>query len=97
MKTLMVALPVLVCCSAYGFGGRVHIMVNVVDSMTGAPIPNMKVHGGFRNASPRWGVSAKDNSDEKVTEKTISAPSLDSSATRGPEGDCTWRHRKETI
>ena len=67
MKTLMVALPVLVCCSAYGFGGRVHIMVNVVDSMTGAPIPNMKVHGGFRNSSPGWGIASKDNSDEKVT------------------------------
>ena len=67
MKTLMVVLPVLACCSAYGFGGRVHITVNVLDSMTGAPIPNMKVHGGFRNSSPGWGIASKDNSDEKVT------------------------------
>ena len=50
-------------------GGTARLAVKVVDSSTGEPIPNMNVHGGFRNYPRGWGISSKDNSDDAVTDR----------------------------
>ncbi len=55
-------------CSTFGFGNA-RLGVRVVDSETGHPLPDLRVHGGFLNYSPGWGVAAKDNGDEKITDQ----------------------------
>ena len=67
MKTVMVVTVVSMCCAAYG-SGRAYLGVKVVDSDTGEPIQGVKVHGGFINASPSWGVAGKDDNDESTTD-----------------------------
>lgn len=51
----------------YGIGNA-RLAVMVVDSETQAPLPGLRVHGGFLNYSRGWGIAAKDNSDEGVTD-----------------------------
>ena len=49
-------------------GGVARLGVKVVDSETGQPIPQIKVYGGFKNYPKAWGIGAKNNSDEEVTD-----------------------------
>ena len=70
MRSKVITLVVFVAafCSAFGFGNA-RLGVRVIDSETGHPLSGLRVHGGFLNYSPRWGVAAKDNGDEKITDQ----------------------------
>lgn len=67
MKIKIAVILALFVVSSYA-GGIAHLGVKVVDSETGQPIPKIKVYGGFKNYSKGWGIAAKNNSDEDVTD-----------------------------
>ncbi len=68
MKTLVCVAAGIISGVAIA-GGTAYLSVKVVDSETGMPIPGMRVHGGFLNCSPGWGIAAKDNGDDAVTDR----------------------------
>lgn len=67
MRRTMFAAMLSACCAVCG-AGRAYLGVKVIDSDTGITIPNLKVHGGFGNSSPGWGIAGKDNNDEALTD-----------------------------
>lgn len=67
MKIKIVAILTLLVATSYA-GGVAHLGIKVVDSETGQPIPRIKVYGGFKNYPKAWGIGAKNNSDEEVTD-----------------------------
>lgn len=64
---IMASIMAAIYLFAYG-GGKAYLTVKVIDAMTGSPIPNMCVHGGFENVSPGWGIASKDNNDDGLTD-----------------------------
>ena len=67
MKNEIAIILVFFAASLYA-GGVAHLGVKVVDSETGQPIPKIKVYGGFKNYPKGWGIGAKNNFDEEVTD-----------------------------
>ncbi len=67
MKIKIAAILTLLVATSHA-GGVARLGVKVVDSETGQPIPQIKVYGGFKNYPKAWGIGAKNNSDEEVTD-----------------------------
>ena len=67
MRILLSVSVALFCCYAF-CGGKAYLGVKVIDADTGNPIPQIKVEGGFKDYSRGWGIAAKYNDDEVVTD-----------------------------
>lgn len=67
MRRLLTGSVAALCCVGYG-SGKAYLTVKVVDSGTSEPIPNMHVRCDFANFSRGWGIAAKDNRDDAVTD-----------------------------
>ena len=67
MEIKIAAILTLLVATSHA-GGVARLGVKVVDSETGQPIPQIKVYGGFKNYPKGWGIAAKNNSDEEVTD-----------------------------
>ena len=67
MKIKIAAILTMLVATSHA-GGVARLGVKVVDSETGQPIPQIKVYGGFKNYPKAWGIGAKNNSDEEVTD-----------------------------
>lgn len=69
MRRLLTISLASICCVGYG-SGKAHLTVKVVDSDTAEPIPNIHVRCDFANFSRGWGVAAKDNREDGITDSS---------------------------